>query len=1156
MAASAPPVADTKKPAPQPPEKKGGKAGGDQAADKGVGQGAGKGAASVPADKPVTPQQRVDRMAVRAKMAVSEPGDAVEQEADQMASQVSRKLAEPDTGKAAAAPGRADGTKKPKEAAGPAIARTAASRVPSVMREANADQVASRDQQQQADLGGAAGKPDPTDTQARIKQQLGQGGPLPDGLKERLEGTFSHDFSNVRIHHDAQADVLAKDLDAHAFTVGSDIFFAAGQFQPGSPEGTQLLAHELTHVVQQKDSAPALNRRIDPSAPAARHKPGSGTPGALAAMETLDLPGVKRRHLPLYADLAAKGALKRKKGYDRQGADQRAVWSKMVKVAPDAVRERLMERGITPPANDKDKVAVSVGGKAQKKKVSELQSMLAIPTWGKNGKKPKNGFQVDHIIELQVSGQQGQGVGNSIENMELLDQPSNSSSGGQIRGGIYKKVDAYLATYRPAPDRGAFLKKHDLVFERVQASGGGGEGASSWWTRAEIEAAEPLKTAQPAPPTRDGKPDEFVLSSGAGGIEVGRFQHAAAETTITPKGAARRRLSGLEIESISLTDAGAGGGGNVGSIQAKWDLPKDWQPTDPKVTLALTADGDYRGYPASIPALGLDFKHLSPVMMDAISVEDGMLKAEGLLTPSLPIFKTPIKVALNGRDISFAMDFSAGDLALPIPGLTVDDSTVRLSYSTEDSFGVSGMILFSVEKVGSGSLTASFSATKGVGLEGRFNFDRSLFDRAEVSAWYREGRMGAEGVIGIDQPDKIRGIKSASLTVGVNNGDWSFLGTAALTLPGVSDATIGVTKNDNGLVFDGLVTLSSSALVKSGNIHVTAKDQADGWKLTATGTAQPNIPGVDSQLNVNYDDGAFTATFAGAYTKGMMAGQVTVGVTNRSVDEQGNIGALADPNAPLVVYGGGSATLKIAPWLQATAGIRFSPTGEVTVSGEIGLPGHIELFPRQEVDKTLFNLSTQIPIVPGVVAEVGGNLKASAGFGPGVLDQLRLGIEYNPAQEENTHITGDAHVKVPGDAGLRLAARAGIGLGITGASATGGIELGGALGIDGAAEAGVQVDWTPRTGLAIEAEAAFSAQPKFKFDVSGYVSVKALGFEVYDNRWELAAFEMGSDLQFGVRFPVKYKEGEAFNVSLDDVEFEVPDVDLGAMVGQLGDRIF
>ncbi|HET6786401.1 MAG TPA: hypothetical protein VFH49_00450, partial [Aquabacterium sp.] len=270
----------------------------------------------------------------------------------------------------------------------------------------------------------------------------------------------------------------------------------------------------------------------------------------------------------------------------------------------------------------------------------------------------------------------------------------------------------------------------------------------------------------------------------------------------------------------------------------------------------------------------------------------------------------------------------------------------------------------------------------------------------------------------------------------------------------------------------------------------------------------------------------------------------------------GQLGALGDPEAPLVVFGSGSATLRLAPWLQATAGIRFSPTGEVTVSGEIGLPGEIQLFPRQEIDKTLFSLATQIPIVPGVVAEVGGNLKAQAGIGPGVLDQLKLAVEYNPAHEENTHITGDAHVKVPADAGLRLAARAGIGLGITGASATGGIELGGALGIDGAAEAGVHVDWMPSRGLTIDANAAFHAQPRFKFDVSGYVSVSALGFSVYDNSWELAAFEVGSDLRFGVNFPVHYVEGEPFSVSLDDVEFEVPDVDPSTMIDQVASEIF
>jgi hypothetical protein len=65
-----------------------------------------------------------------------------------------------------------------------------------------------------------------------------------------------------------------------------------------------------------------------------------------------------------------------------------------------------------------------------------------------------------------------------------------------------------------------------------------------------------------------------------------------------------------------------------------------------------------------------------------------------------------------------------------------------------------------------------------------------------------------------------------------------------------------------------------------------------------------------------------------------------------------------------------------------------------------------------------------------------------------------------------------------------------------------------------------------------------------------------LGASLYDERIELAAYELGSGLEFGVRFPVTYREGEAFDLSLDDLEFEVPEVDPAAMVRQLGERIF
>jgi hypothetical protein len=69
-----------------------------------------------------------------------------------------------------------------------------------------------------------------------------------------MEGRFGADFDAVRIHTDPNA----AHLDALAYTVGTDIFFAPGRFQPGTANGDLLLAHELTHVMQQRDGAPAL----------------------------------------------------------------------------------------------------------------------------------------------------------------------------------------------------------------------------------------------------------------------------------------------------------------------------------------------------------------------------------------------------------------------------------------------------------------------------------------------------------------------------------------------------------------------------------------------------------------------------------------------------------------------------------------------------------------------------------------------------------------------------------------------------------------------------------------------------------------------------------------------------------------------------------
>jgi len=67
-----------------------------------------------------------------------------------------------------------------------------------------------------------------------------------------MSNFFRHDLSGVRVHTDAYANALASSLHAYAFTVGDQIAFASGQYHPGRPEGQRLIAHELTHVLQQR----------------------------------------------------------------------------------------------------------------------------------------------------------------------------------------------------------------------------------------------------------------------------------------------------------------------------------------------------------------------------------------------------------------------------------------------------------------------------------------------------------------------------------------------------------------------------------------------------------------------------------------------------------------------------------------------------------------------------------------------------------------------------------------------------------------------------------------------------------------------------------------------------------------------------------------
>lgn len=181
---------------------------------------------------------------LQAKLTVNTPGDIYEQEADAMADRVmlmsSNETAKPVTG-----------------LIGKSLQRKCAhcaeeeKRRKPIMRKAEA---------------GNAGMSVSSSFASSLNASKGGGAPLPPGTRGFMENAFSTDFSGVKIHSDSQASEMSKGINAKAFTHGNDIYFNDGEYNPNTQIGAHLLAHELTHTMQQSFQTTSPVRR-DLSAP-------------------------------------------------------------------------------------------------------------------------------------------------------------------------------------------------------------------------------------------------------------------------------------------------------------------------------------------------------------------------------------------------------------------------------------------------------------------------------------------------------------------------------------------------------------------------------------------------------------------------------------------------------------------------------------------------------------------------------------------------------------------------------------------------------------------------------------------------------------------------------------------------------------------------
>lgn len=166
---------------------------------------------------------------IQPKLHINSPGDKYEQEADAMADKVMRM------------PASSNDFKPKTGIIGSSIQRKCAA----------CEEEEKQRKIMRKETGGLGGSAVSNAFSSTLNATKGGGTSLPQSTRGFMENAFSTDFSNVRIHNDSQANQLSRDINAKAFTHGNDIYFGAGQYAPNTYSGKSLLAHELTHTIQQ-----------------------------------------------------------------------------------------------------------------------------------------------------------------------------------------------------------------------------------------------------------------------------------------------------------------------------------------------------------------------------------------------------------------------------------------------------------------------------------------------------------------------------------------------------------------------------------------------------------------------------------------------------------------------------------------------------------------------------------------------------------------------------------------------------------------------------------------------------------------------------------------------------------------------------------------
>lgn len=999
---------------------------------------------------------------------------------------------------------------------------------------------------QRASSGGAQ----PSTIPPVVNQALSSPGrPLDAPTRSFMESRFGHDFGRVRVHDDALAAESARAVNARAYTVGQDMVFADQQYRPGTTEGKALLAHELTHTIQQGSLQRSQTELGISSEGDTSEREASA---AAAAVLQGRPPLIQSRPTRLGLSRAPWGtcpAGDRLSGYPEAvnlSAELNIVqhYESVAKNKENVItnRKRIEDFLDRPPAKHK-RMLRAMEEMFRSHRPGFIRRTESVPQGEIDTAEPsvemqdEEGEVAQETLGSVIEGRERAVVEPEPEHLrpDIADLETREVYDVTTIGQADKKVatisDRYVAMLERLRDyyqvggkpwsAGTTLKRPPagVLLYRYEANNVICYGLTDFTLRPGVIAYEPI--ALPAGAASSAAVTQpYQIATRAGKKAVLDANFAPSSTDLLNTGpnnmAGATIIRGLVLKTLKRGKTPQQDR-ITACVVSQGCVEKEGKPAIPIAILSNKGELELKIDPVtsvislakSVKGFRFRSKHLSEGTITSLDIDsEAGVTGKGKLNPSLPILKGlefGITFSEDKYEIDAGLDQASLKKLSPLPWLKVTRAALILQLYPD--FIPSGEIALLLGVGQKELLTATVTVTKG-----------------------EDGGLSAVGDL---QAHNIPGVDKAEGKVRYEGGHWSGIAkieSSQIKLPGVSGASITVGFNDKGPFGEGVVDMQ----IPGGHTaKVSLKYANRRWEFRGKGVFK--IPKLDdATVYISYDGEKLYGEGETGFKFQKFEGRFNVKYAAKAGAQHGRIwgdgslkfekgkakGTLAVKlNEKGKFSGSGEVSYRIKENLVATAVILIDENEKVTVKGLVTFPDY-ELFPQIPKDRKPTKIFTVRPYripVPflsfgpfGLKAQIRAGMYVTYGVGPGLLKGGYLKGTFNPLEEESDYdieIGGD--LVIPGFVRPFAYIAGGLVLDVFIAEAGGEIILSVAAPLTAEAKSKMSIRFSAKEGFSAKGDLEMNLVLKLLLCLSAHAWASAgfWKFKVTTGKtWHLAAF--------------------------------------------------